>query len=120
MKKQTQKCAIHEANKDSLPVIHRPVCSGKVIAFDDDYYCEKHAREHIDVTALIFGHEEHAKKLQRDLKWATDSRQRWMTTVEHLETKLNKVHASVSKLRARSLKKTLSAELDKIITQLEA
>jgi hypothetical protein len=53
-------------------------------------------------------------------KWALDSRQRWLTMAVQLEEKLNDVHVSVTALRARSLKKTLSAELDKIIAQLEA
>ncbi len=55
-----------------------------------------------------------------NLKWALDSRNRWYDLAVKLEAKLDQVHASVSKLRARSSKKTLSAELDKIITQLEA
>ena len=57
--------------------------------------------------------------LEHDLKWAKESRERWINGTSDLESRFNKVVDAIKKLRARALKKTLSAELDAIIELAE-
>jgi hypothetical protein len=59
-------------------------------------------------------------ELERDLRFATESRERWLKAAMEEEHRADTALAAIKALRARSLKKTLSAELDAIIKGLEA